>query len=241
VAVILLTRPQAQSEALAEPLRALGWTPLIAPMLTLEILPPPPGFEAMVETAGALAFTSANGVRAFEAASPRRESPVYAVGDATETAARETGFSATRSAAGDADALSRLIVSDPPDGPILHIRGEHGRGDLAARLNAVGIAATEAVLYAMRPADALPEEAAQALAAGRVQAASFYSPRTAHIFAALAKKANLAPLSAMRAVAISAAAAAPLESLGLRRISIADRPDGVAMLSAIGAPESGAP
>lgn len=237
MATILLTRPEAQSGALAETLRARGWTPLLAPMLTFEALDPPPGFHALVENSAALAFTSANGVRAFAANSPRRDLPVFTVGDATEAAAREAGFSETRSAAGDAEALAGLIAGAGVTGAVLHIRGRRGGDDLSARLTAAGIGADEAVLYAMRAAEALPAPAASALAADRVDAAAFYSPRTARVFATLAQMAGLAPLSALRGVAISPAAAQPLADLGLREVVIADRPDGEAMLGAIGQPD----
>jgi len=234
---ILLTRPEAQSDALAETLRARGWTPLVAPMLTFETLTPPPGFDAQVKSAAALAFTSANGVRAFAAASDHRDAPVFAVGDATRAAAREAGFADVRSAAGDAAALERLIIEARPAGPILHVRGEDARGDLAERLSAAGLSAGEAALYRMRAADALPEAVRAALAAGAVSAAAFFSPRTASAFAELTLAAGLTPLPHLRAIAISAAAAAGLAPLGLGRVIVAERPDGPAMLDAIGAPD----
>lgn len=238
MALILLTRPQAQSEALAEALGARGWTPLIEPMLTFETLPPPPDFAAMMGNTAALAFTSANGVRAFATADGRRDLPVYAVGDATADAARATGFEAVRSAAGDADALAALILGDPPEGPLVHVRGAHGRGDLAARLREAGLKAQEIALYAMRAAHALPAETADAFSQGRVRAAAFYSPRTAGIFAELALSLGLSPLADVRAIAISAAAAEPLNPLGFKRVDISERPDAAAMLEAIGTPDS---
>lgn len=236
MATILLTRPQAQSEALAERLSALGWTCLIAPLLRYEPLPPPPGFDALLSGAGALAFTSANGVRAFAAASARRDLPVHAVGDATAEAARDAGFAKIDSASGDAAALARRILAAQPRGPVLHVRGEEARGDLVAGLRAEGLAADEAVLYAMRAAQALPQPAVRALASGEAEAAAFYSPRTARVFADLARLAGLAPLSSLRAAAISAAAAEPLSGLGLAATTVAETPDSESMLRAIGRP-----
>ena len=238
MASILLTRPRAQSAALAEILSAEGWACLIAPMLEFQPLAAPPNLDARVAAAGALAFTSANGARAFAAINNNRDLQVFAVGDATAAAAREAGFQDVTSADGDAEALARLIQSAPPKRGVLHIRGAHGRGDLTGRLDAAGVAAAEAVLYEMQAATRLSAGVSDALETGGVEAAAFYSPRTAKIFASLASKAGLAPLSNLRAAAISPAAAAPLADLGLRRIDIAERPDATAMLRAVGRPNS---
>ncbi len=238
-AKILLTRPQAQSEALAETLWRRGWITLIAPMLQFERLPAPTGFASSVEIACAIAFTSGNGVRAFADASPRRDRPVYAVGDATADTARAKGFGQVTSADGDAGALEALLKTASLSGPVLHARGEHGRGDLVSRLTEAEIDADEAILYAMRPASELPSEVARALSAEDIDAVVFYSPRTAKTFARLASEAGLAKLGSLRAIAISAATAQALLPLGLGRIDVALHPSGHAMLDAIGRGESG--
>ena len=86
---VLITRPREASERLARRIAALGYEPVIAPMLKIvpqtSSVPLPPG-------TGTLLFTSANGVRAFARRQPERSAPVFAVGAATADAARAAGF-----------------------------------------------------------------------------------------------------------------------------------------------------
>lgn len=104
--------------------------------------------------------------------------------------------------------------------------------DLAGALRAEGFEVREQIVYAARPAIAAPPEIASALAAGRVTALAFYSPRTAQVFAGLAEPFRDG-LAHATAVAISHAAAAPLQGAGFGALRIADRPDGAAMRAAL--------
>ena len=84
---VMLTRPRADSERLAEALRTRGNDVIIEPMLQVIATGSPPPLDGVV----ALIATSANGLRAFAAASDRRDLAVYAVGDATALAAGPIG------------------------------------------------------------------------------------------------------------------------------------------------------
>ena len=77
-APVWITRARPGAEATAAKVAALGFTPVVDPLL--EVAP----IAASIDLAGvaALAFTSVNGVRAFSALSDVRSSPVFAVGDA---------------------------------------------------------------------------------------------------------------------------------------------------------------
>ncbi len=76
---VMLTRPRADSERLAEELRARGNDVVMEPMLHIV----PKGSLPPLEGVAALIVTSANGIRALAAASDRRDLTVYSVGDAT--------------------------------------------------------------------------------------------------------------------------------------------------------------
>jgi uroporphyrinogen-III synthase len=142
---VWITRAQPGAAQTAEYVRALGAVALVAPVLEARSLAVDP---TEFEGAGALAFTSANGVRAFAAQSDDRRRPVFAVGDATAVAARGVGFTNVMSAAGDVAALARLITrSAPLGGPVLHIGAQEPAGDLAAALAEVGIAARRIDIY----------------------------------------------------------------------------------------------
>ena len=82
---------------------ALGFEPVVAPLLTVRALGEGPIDLAGV---GAIAFTSANAVAAFAARSPARSLPVFAVGESTAAAARSAGFRAVLSTEGDVNALA---------------------------------------------------------------------------------------------------------------------------------------
>jgi uroporphyrinogen-III synthase len=224
--VVLLTRPERESAALAAALGAEGWRPMIWPLLDIR----PTGAVPDLAGAQAVLFTSRNAV----AATPPAALPALCVGAATAEAARAAGFAEVRSAGGDAAALAAAVRAtlDPAAGPLAFPRGETVAGDLAGALRAAGFALRETVVYAAAPASAAPPEIAAALAAGAVRAAAFYSPRTAAAFAALAGPWR-AGLAATGAAAISAAAAAPLAGLGFRAVRVAERPDGAAMRAAL--------
>lgn len=225
---VLLTRPRAQSEALAARLRGAGWSPLIWPLI--EIVPT----GARPDYAGGqgLILTSANAARL----TPPAPLPALCVGDATAEAARAAGFGKVVSAAGDAAALVALAAErfEPGAGAVVFPRGEAVAGDPAARLAARGFAVRETVVYRAEPARAAPPEVATALASGSVAAAAFFSARTAEIFATLAAPFR-AGLARTRAAAISARAARPLEGLGFREVRVAARPEAESLLRLLAA------
>lgn len=114
-----MTRAQPGADATAERLRERGLVALVEPLFALVSLPatPPEDFAA-------LAFTSANGVRAFAALSAARDRPAFCVGDATAAAAKAVGYLDVRSAGGDVDALLALLLAAPATGTIVHAGNE---------------------------------------------------------------------------------------------------------------------
>ncbi len=138
---------------------------------------------------GALAFTSANGVRAFAAsvAASGIDAPVFTVGPASAVAASAAGLHAPMAAAGDVESLAELIDATakaaPFRGPVLHIAGSDRAGDLIALLAARSIPARRVVLYRAAPAATLSASAALALTdAAEPIAVALFSPRTARLF-----------------------------------------------------------
>ena len=222
---VLITRPQAEAESTAARLTALGWTPVLAPMLTIRLLTP-----IWPESIAALALTSGNAVPAL----PRhlRNLPLFAVGDASATRARTAGFTMARSAGADADALAALIAAEAPRGPILLAVGAGRGGDLATRLRAAGREVHLRAVYTADPVPALPEPAVRALRAAMLTAALFFSAETARIFMARAAAADLLPaLAELRACAISRRAVVALQGAAWRELRQAAHPTQDAMLT----------
>jgi uroporphyrinogen-III synthase len=230
----LVTRPREDADEIAAALRARGWEPVIEPMFEIrfaegaaETLAP------MLEGAGAVLFTSANGVRAFARASARRDIEAFAVGDATAKAAREAGFTSVASAGGDVGDLARVVRErvEPPQ-PLVHAAARESAGDLATALP--GFELRRAVLYEAAPAERLSDATASALRAGEIGLAVFFSPRTAAIFRRLVESAGVTRgLAKADAAALSSAVAAELKPLKWRRVLVAPSPNQAALLAAI--------
>ncbi len=214
---VWVTRAEPGATRTAARLAALGFEPMVAPVLAIRPLSP----VVDLSDVAALAFTSRNGVAVFAALSEARSLPVFTVGDATAQAARNAGFAQVRSAAGDIHALAALIAAAAP-GPILAPGAAEPARDLAGLLAGKVQVRTLAVYEAVETAVPAP--------AG-FDAVLVHSPRAARALAMYAWA-----LDDRVAVAISAAAAEPLEDLGLREIRIAAAPSDAALLQGLGEP-----
>lgn len=229
----LVTRPRSEAAGLAAMLETRGIAPVIEPLIEVyyrDVAPPDlAGLQAVL-------CTSANGVRALARLSPERSVPLLAVGDATAARARQEGFIAVESAAGDVDDLARLAAARlrPEAGPLVHVAGRDIAGNLAGQLRAAGFTVDRQVLYEARPVASLSAGTLRLLAAGIVDFALFFSPRTAATFARLAERAELgAALGAVTAVSISAAADAAVAGLRWRARHIAAAPNQDALLAVL--------
>ena len=229
----LITRPVEDAASLAAAVSSRGLVPLIEPLLEIRHLP-----GAAPDLAGvqALLFTSANGARAFAAATPRRDLRVFAVGDRTAETAQVLGFTEIASAGGDVADLAALVVARlaPADGALLHAAGSVTAGDLAGRLGAAGFTLRRAVLYAAEPVSALGAATQEAMRGGAVELAFFFSPRTASSFVNLAEAASLgAACRGITAFCLSQAVATALAPLGWRECRIAAAPSQMELLAAL--------
>jgi uroporphyrinogen-III synthase len=231
---LLVTRPAADAAALADQLRAAGHEVLLDPIIEIR-----ERADAALDLDGitGLLFTSANGIRAFVALSPRRDLAVYAVGDHTATAARAAGFVTIESADGDVEALARLVRErrKPEDGVLLHISGTVTAGELAGTLGEAGYTVRQAALYEAEPAASLAESTRAAIAAGTLDGVLLFSPRTARHFAALIDRAALGTeVGALTAWCLSKPVAEALAPLSLCAVEIAPKPTLEALLALIG-------
>lgn len=205
---VIVTRPEPDASAFAGLCRAHDLEPVLSPVMSIEIEAAPVDLSG----AGVLAFTSANGVRAFAVNSAVRDLPVFAVGKVTADAARAAGFSGVHVADGDVESLADCIASENAIAAkgLLHIAGEDRAGDLVALLAARGIPARRQTLYRAAPAAVLSGAAVAALKDENQSVwVSLFSPRSARLFVALAERAGLcAELGRARAACLSAAVAA---------------------------------
>ncbi|NMM43766.1 hypothetical protein HH303_04715 [Rhodospirillaceae bacterium KN72] len=231
--MILVTRPKEDSRALVAALDALGCDSLVEPMLRID-----PLADAVVDLDGcdAVLFTSANGVRCFSALTDRRDLPVLTVGDASAAAARDAGFGDVRAADGDVTALVALVrEAYPIPGTVFfHAAGSQVAGDLKGDLEALGHTVRRIPLYQAIPSDTLSDACREALAQGRIFAATFFSPRTAQAFDRLLEEQGYASCArTVRAVCLSPAVADKAAKIDWAEISTAETPDMPALLERI--------
>ena len=219
---VWVTRARPGADRTGERVTALGFAPVIAPLLAIRRL------TARLDLAGveALAFTSRNGVRVFVEQSQKRSLTIFAVGEATAAAAREAGFADVRSAGGDLHALAVLIRAQGAGLSVLHPCAAEPAGDLAALVGDAARITTLAIYEAVETATAAPET---------WDAVLIHSPRAAR---ALAASVSPDVVQGRIALAISPAAAAPLAALPFAEIRIARPPTEDALLAALGKPQA---
>ncbi len=213
---VLVTRPGAEAGALAERLRGMGLTPVVAPLLRIESLP--------LRGSGACAavlVTSGNALPSLREMGVRMALPVLAVGDATAERARSAGFTDVSSAGGDAEDLLALVRRRFPADTALLLATGRGQGAvLTAGLRAGGFRVHRRVAYAARPVGRLPDAAIGAIEGGGLRAALFLSAETARVFGRLLPVALRPELAGIEALAIGQPAADALALLPWRRVRV---------------------
>jgi uroporphyrinogen-III synthase len=230
---VWITRAEPGASATAERVAALGHTPLVAPLLRIEPIEAP---QIDLRGVAALAFTSANGVRAFAAAEPSRALKVFAVGAGTAAAAKAAGFREVLSADGDVAALARRIAArklELGDGAVLHPGAAEPAGDLVGDLKAAGVQARALTLYdsvEVAPDPALLERLAD------IDVVLVQSPRAAKALGLALRRRDAAHL---RVLCQSPAVARPLARAKVREVARAPFPIEAALLNLIARGRSG--
>ena len=231
---ILITRPEPAATETAVRVTAMGFHPVVAPMMTIRTMAPldmKPTSRSRSNPIGIL-VTSGNALPALGA--DFRDIPLFAVGRATARRATQAGFRTVASADGDAADLARLVAErvHPTQGALLLLSGRGQGMALAATLRTLGFRITRRVAYTTEPTQVLPDAALRALRAGSVTHALFFSAETARVFHRLVRRMALAPLLAgCDALAISQRTEVALRGLPWRRISIAAAPDQDSLLA----------
>ncbi len=223
---IWVTRAEPGASATAERLTALGFTPIVAPLLQLRTIA-----DVAIELAGvsAIAFTSANGVRAFAERCTERSLRVFAVGEATAKAAREWRFKTVLSTDGDVRALAAAVATRKREipGAVLHPGAAEPAGDLKGALARHGIEVRRLAVYKSVRA---PVPQAVLVQLPRLHGVLLHSPKAAR---ALARLLKTHPSPKLRAWCLSRAVARPLAKAALSHVIAAPFPTEEALLSLV--------
>ena len=174
---LIITRPAADAEVLAQKLRSRGHGVLVAPVLSIE---PKPGVMIPERPFQALCITSANALMAENLNALSRTRPVYCVGPQSCRAARKKGFTDVRERGGNVEGLAEAIRRElqPANGPLLYLSGAETSGDLEGRLSQSGFQVDRIVVY-----DAVPKPIT--LSESEIESADgvlLYSPRSARLW-----------------------------------------------------------
>lgn len=230
---LAVTRPLSDGERTATALRARGHQVLVAPLMRIE--------PVTVDLAGdwsAVIITSANASRAISV-SPQRSKllrlPVFVVGRRSGEAAREAGFAHVTSADGDGNNLAELIAArcKGAPSPLLYLAGEERAGDLEGELSRLGIASKTIIVYRAIIIP-YPPDLSGALRSGSIDGVLHFSRRSADIYLAGARAAEIADRAlSPRQLCLSPQVAAPLAEAGAVVVHIAARPDETALLDLV--------
>lgn len=223
---ILVTRSQPGAQSTAAALSDRGYKAIVEPLISVEPI------DAVAPEYDALAFTSVNGVRRFQAMAPEREVSVWCVGERTAAEARAAGYRDVRSADGDVSALAAKISDEVrPSARILHAGNEESRGDLVGQLRTRGFSAILLPVYRTRAAsDPGPELARMLSGENAIDGILVHSPKAAAVLAGFLR-ASPAPAE-MRVAAISQQAVLKLSGL-VGEVAIANSPNEDALLAAL--------
>lgn len=236
---VLVTRPEPEAQVTAARLTALGHQAVVEPLTRIVAVA---DVDLARDGIQAVAITSLNAAAVCAGRSDLAavlDLPVFAVGDRSAEAARAAGFRDVRSAVGDRAALVRLIATtlDPKAGAVLWLAGEDRSGDLSADLAPYGPAVVTVVVYRAEPIAGLSAATRAAIAAGEIDAALVFSPRSGAILLEKLSDCGFSAASLGFAIhAISETAARPLREAGVARIIVAPSPDSDAMMATLGAP-----
>lgn len=218
--IILLTRPQAQSERFAA---ELGLPALISPLMAAEFLTPP----HMTGHFAAVVLTSETGVEAAQRISMTGQAmplAAYCVGRRTADAAEVAGFTVLTVASNMA-ALSEQVLANPPQGVLLILRAEDSAGDLENITKSAGIETVSAITYRQK-ACLLSPQAEAVLSRIDPVLVPLFSPRSAQLFAAEYRR--IGAKAPLLCVAISQATADAFD-MASQEIRIARKPNGPSM------------
>lgn len=238
---ILVTRADEAATRTAARLSAMGHEPVLMPLFS-RVIEPGAAAAGSGPRAGII-FSSANGVAA---ASPPGDpdEPVYVVGAATAEAARAAGWRDTRTGAGRAADLARLIIEDTargavspsPDRPLVYVAGKTRKPDLEDTLTRTGIAFRTVIGYRMDVVSYSTDFFSSDIMARPIDAILVYSAEAARRLAGLSNRKDVRDaLDGAVAVCLSDDVADALGPHWSGRRNVATAPTETALLASFAA------
>ena len=219
---IIITRPKKEAHVFNDHIlsRLPGVKIIISPLITIKFT----NLNVDLTSFDGIIFTSSNGIEAIENLSVPQNMPCFAVGPKTAKRASGLGF-LTSHGQGNADDLISLILSRSSVGRLLHISGEHTRGNISTQLTQAGHSCERIVAYKQEPLS-LTNEALDAFEGGKPLILPLFSPRTAQLLIT-----QSVPFEHSHMIALSNAVAKPFRGCNLSSLTVAKAPNSESMLN----------
>ncbi len=224
---LLVTRPEPDAMKLAGRLEQNGHDTIVEPLMRLSFEDADP---IDLDGASALIATSRNALRALRgspALAAARNVPIFVVGKATATEARNMGFERILVGAGRAADLVPAIAAtqDSTDGLLVHLAGDTLAFDIKSELELLGFRVLQPTVYRMEAAQAFSPSTIDAFTDGDIEGVILMSPQTARIYAHLVARYRLNyALPKIVHFCMSSAIVRGLAALGEVPVAIPERP-----------------
>lgn len=226
--VLLIIRPELRAGEDAAFFGERGINAHIAPVLAYEDV----AFEMpKADQVDVLMITSAQAMARIQGADTLKNKPLYCVGAQSAKAAKDAGFTRVRHANGTAKEMLDMVKAQvKPRARILYLRGEDVSVDLSQSLGSAGFSCESRIVYRAAPRDIFDEKLRTLIQGHTIAAVSFYSQRSARIFAEGVKAYGLeGALCVTKALCISRPVVECVRVLPWADVLLAERPDGDAM------------
>ena len=221
MACLLMTRPPDAARRFVDLLPkslTTDLTVIYSPLISVQ----PMEDHVSLDSSDAIIFTSSNGVSATDTVVDCKNRAAFCLGQRTTQMALGAGWKAQECGKTADDLVEYLMQHRPPE-TLVHLRGQHSRGNIAARLNEAGLTCREQIVYDQRLLP-LTTEANSALAGLQNVIVPLFSPRTARQFA------DLCPAGTkIHLIAMSEAVEEPLKSLKYKDLQVCSEPDAQSM------------
>jgi uroporphyrinogen-III synthase len=191
---ILLTQTRSPTSREIAFWNRCGYTVHHQALLSVQLLP----VKQLDVDPQAIVLTSVNGALALEHSDWDRSIPVYGIGVATATAARNAGFIKCASPSDKPYPSALNLISwiknnlNPNDGAIVFGCGEHVRHDIAEELSKFGFQMSKILLYKTEQVEKFAAEIAQALKNRNIGSVVLNSEQAIKAFIALCQKSDIA-------------------------------------------------
>lgn len=224
---LLLTRPQEDSEKLAQQLRKHGIDSIISPVLEIKYLDQS---LKQVTSTDAIFISSRHAIA--QADETIKHVPLYTVGESTANFARQQGFSDVRMAGGTLAEAAAGLKNNTDIQSLLYLRGRDISESLIALLPHITV--NERITYQASAVNSMKPEAFTALKEKNVQGVIFYSARTARIFAQMATESEIKSLLVpLFAFCLSEQIRGSLTKDLWRDVIVAEQPDSDSLIKCI--------